>query len=209
MRKILIIVLSFMLIPNVVFAEECETTDDTWCVGQSCLTNLQSSYNLWSTSGNTGKACIKVIAKRNGNTKTYLSGKNPTNNYLCSNGTTVNSKLVYSALPDTEVDVTECQNDTCYIPEVWLMDCGTTNVGGVGGIVSGGTSNSDDEIDTDINSGSVDNDDVTTNEDGQITGTTDASDTGVETYFIVLFVMVIISYMILIVSKKRNLFKNI
>ena len=224
MKKYLLIILSFILLPVVVFAEECETTDDTWCVGQSCLSSLQTNYNTWTSSGNTGKTCIKVIAKRNGNNKTYLSGKDPQTNYTCSNGNVVTKKLVYSALSDSETNVTECQNDTCYIPEVWLMDCGTISLNGTGGNNSNNDSsnNSNNSSSNSSNSGndSVTNnnngnntgnntDDVTTNDDGQITGTTDASDTGVETYFIVLFVMVMISYLILIVSKKKNLFKNI
>jgi len=225
MKKYLLIILSFILLPVVVFAEECETTDDTWCVGQSCLSSLQTNYNTWTTTGNTGKTCIRVIAKRNGNNKTYLSGKDPQTNYTCSNGNVVTKKLVYSALSDSETNVTECQNDTCYIPEVWLMDCGTISLNGTGGNNSNNDSsnNSNNSSSNSSNSGndSVTNnnnngnntgnntDDVTTNDDGQITGTTDASDTGVETYFIVLFVMVMISYLILIVSKKKNLFKNI
>ena len=51
--------------------------------------------------------------------------------------------------------------------------------------------------------------DVSLNSQGQITGTTEASDTGVETYFIVLFVLVVLSYGVLILSKRRNFFKNI
>lgn len=205
MKKYLIILLFFIFLSLYVQAEECDTVTDEWCVGQTCLTNLQQNYNLWSTTGNTGKSCIKVIAKRNGNNKTYLSGKNPQTNYLCSNGIDVTSKLISSALSDSETDVNECKNDTCYIPEVWLMDCGTTTSSNDSG---NGVVNNNNNVNANNNSNNSNND-VTINENGQITGTTDTSETGVETYFIVLLILVILSYTILLVSKKKNLFKTI
>lgn len=208
MKKYLIVLLSFIFIPMVVFAEECEETKDPYCTGQSCLTNLQSKYNTWSSTGNTGKACINVIAVKKGNNKDYLEGKNPSTDYRCSDGSLAISKFVYSALAD-EDSAAECMNQTCYVPEVWFMDCGSSNTGSTN---TGNTSNNGVVNNGSINSGNNSgnsNGDVSTNNNGQITGTTDTSETGVETYFIVLFGLTIISYLILTVSKKKNLFKNI
>lgn len=210
MKKYLILLI-MVLFPIVANADEYCVGESPaeWCTGSSCLTNLQQTYNTWSTTGNTGKACIKVIAQRNGNSKTYLNGKNPNIDYKCANGNTPTISLVASDLPDQQVDVSECNTSTCYIPELWAVDCGdasnTSNSGNTDNSNNlNGTNNS-----TNVGSGNNNSGDVGTNSAGQITGTTDTTDTGVETYFIVLLVMVLVSYGIMLFVNKKNMFKSI
>ena len=201
MKKYLLIILSFILIPCVVLAEECDgITPDEPVKSQSELINLQREYNTWSITGNTGKTCIKVIAIQNGNSRSYMSGKNPSNNYKCTDGSQAIAKFIATSLPEEDAK-TECANGSCYIPEIWLMDCGTS--GSNGSTNTGNTNTDGTDLDNDNSN------DVSTNNNGQITGTTDSSDTGVETYFVILFIMSFVSYLILTVSKKKNLFKNI
>jgi len=209
MKKYLLVLLSFLLFPCVVFAEDCTGIENkTYCKGNSCLTSLQSEYNTWNTTGNTGTSCIKVIAQISGTTKSYLSNKNPETNYKCSDGKKASAEMVASAISNSD-EVTDCENEICYIPEIWKMVCGTsTNTSGTS---SSGTSSSSGSTSLgNNNSEDISGDeDITINDKGQQTGTTDVSDTGVETYFIVLFIMILLSYGILILSKKKNLFKSI
>lgn len=205
MKKYFIFCL-LMLFPFVVKAEDCsEISNKAYCQGSSCLTSLQSEYNTWNTTGNTGTTCIKVIAKYDGTNRTYLSGKNPEENYKCSNGKSVVAERIASALP-LEESASECSSEVCYVPEIWKMECGNSsnisNNNNSSNVSNGSNSN------LESNNSSV-SDDVSTNDKGQITGTTDASETGVFSYFIVLFLMVIVSYIVLIISKKKNIFKSI
>lgn len=200
MKKYLLFILIFMLIPTFVYADDCSgITPDEAVKGQTGLTSLQDEYNTWDSTGNNGKACIKVIAIQNGNTRNYLSGKNPSNNYKCTDGSQAIAEFIATSLPEDDAK-TECASETCYIPEIWLMDCG--------GATSSGSTNADNTQNVGNNSNN-NSEDVSTNNNGQITGTTDSSETGVETYFVVLFILSVISYLVLIVSKKNNLFKNI
>ena len=215
MKKYIFILLSFMLFPCIVLAEDCSGIENkTYCKGESCLTSLQSEYNTWNTTGNTGTSCIKVIAQISGTTKSYLNNKDPETNYKCSDGSKASTEMVASAIPNSD-EVTDCEDQICYVPEIWKMDCGsstnTSNSGNSSGTsssgnTSSGTSNGNSN---NISSDSSNNDEISTNDKGQQTGTTDVSDTGVETYFIVLFVMIIVSYGILFFSKKKDLFKSI
>lgn len=207
MKKYLLVIISFMLIPCMVFAEDCSGIENkAYCKGDRCLTSLQSEYNTWSTTDNKGTSCIKVIAKISGTTKSYLSNKDPEINYKCSDGSKASSEMVASAISNPN-EVTDCDDQVCYVPEIWKMICGTsTNVSNSDN--NSGTSNSTNS-DNNNSEDSSDNNNISTNDKGQQTGTTDVSDTGVETYFIVLFVLIILSYGILILSKKKDLFKSI
>jgi len=116
--------------------------------------------------------------------------------------------MVASAIPNPD-EVTDCKEQTCYVPEIWKMDCGSSANNSNSGTSTGSSTGSSTNTGTSSSDDLSNSNDVTTNNQGQITGTTNASDTGVETYFIVLFVMVIISYGILFISKKKNMFKSI
>lgn len=215
MKKYIFILLSFMLFPCIVLAEDCKDVGyDDDCKGPDCLISLQSEYNTWSTTGNTGTSCIKVIAQISGTTKSYLSNKDPKINYKCSDGSKATAEMIGSAIPNSD-EVTDCEDQICYVPEIWKMDCGsstnTSNSGNSSGTSSSGNTSSGTSTgnSNNISSDSSNNVEISTNDKGQQTGTTDVSDTGVETYFIVLFVMIIVSYGILFFSKKKDLFKSI
>ena len=176
------------MFPCMVKADETcsnETFNIQYCNGSTCLNDLQKTYNTWNSIGNIGKACIKVIAQSNGVNKSYFDGKNPNTDYKCANGNTPLMVLKASGVFDLKNLGSECQNTTCYIPELWAMDCG----------------NNISTLDSDNS--------ISINTNGQVTGTTEVKDTGVETYFIVLFIMIIVSYGILLFTKQKNVFKSI
>lgn len=78
--------------------------------------------------------------------------------------------------------------------------------------LNGGNKNDGNENDGNINNGSNDdiNNDVTDkNDDYSSADTTDPSKTGVETYYVVLGVIVALTYSIMYLIKKYNLFKKI
>lgn len=227
MKKYFILLICVIMFPMIVSADEtcANETPAEWCSGSTCLSNLQETYNTWNSTGNTGKACLKVISQRKGNNTSYLSGRDPNTDYQCSNGNVPTIKFIASALSSQETNVAECENSTCYVPELWAVDCGTdTSTGGDNSSNSGSSSGSDSGNSSSGNSGSSSSDsvssnnssgsnsssdDVETNSKGQITGTTDTSNTGVETYFAVLVIMVALSYGILLVVNKKNIFKSI
>ena len=130
MKKYLLLILISIIFPSIVFADEncIGETPLQWCQGSTCLLDLQKTYNTWNSNNNTGKACLKVIAQRTGNNKTYINGKNPNTDYKCANGNVPTIQLIASSLPDQENNVSECQSNTCYIPELWAVDCGDSNI---------------------------------------------------------------------------------
>lgn len=177
-----------------------------------CLNNLQQSYNKWNSSeSHSGTACLKVIAQYvcSGGTyqsKSYLSGYDPNTNYSCASGYVATRKL-YNAAVYSE-DVTGSCTSTLYVPELWEINCGSTG-GNVSNNDVNNNGNTNDNTNNNNTNNNSSNSNNNTNEDGQITGTTDPSNTGVETYFIVLLIMVLVSYIVLFISKKKNLFKSI
>lgn len=198
MKRFLFILLSLILFPNVVLAEsnDCVTgigESMNYCTGGNCFNSW--GYNDWDVGPHSGNACIEVVAVyecKNGKfqSKSFISGYNPNEDYVCSTGS-VNAMLVVSKADELEGN--DC-DATIYVPELWNVSC------------LGNTSNLGESTSTNNNSSK---DNVFTNSEGQITGTTDAKDTGVETYFIVLISLAIVAYIILGISKKKNLFKNI
>ena len=225
MKKYFVSLIILLIFPIIVKAESCSGISETYCEksNSSCLSGLQNNgYNKWSTSGNTGETCIKVIAERNGTTTTYLSGMNPKSNYKCSDGSVATATRIASALPSEETSAT----GNYYVPELWKVVCPTSSSGnnsgsntGNNGSNSGNTNNSGttttptttrSSSSGSSNNGTTNNGNGTsTNSNGQITGTTESKDTGVKTYFIVLFLMAGVAYLVLVVFKKKNLFKNI
>ena len=200
MKKYLLILIILLFVPFIVLAEEtCQNISyGEYCKSSNatCLTSLQQEYNVWQTVGNTGVSCIKVISQINGNTRSYLNGRNPENDYKCSDGTKAKAEKIASAIP-REDEVTDCNDATCYVPEIWKMSCAAT------------TGNNDGPTGSNNSNNNGENENVSVNSNGQITGTTDTSETGVETYFIVLFIMFVLSYLVLTLTKRYNLFKNI
>ena len=189
----------FLLIPKIVLADQyCSNEQvDNYCTGDECLSSLQANYNTWNATDNTGRSCIKVIAQRNGNDKTYFEGKNPATDYKCADGTEPTAELVLGALSDQDVIAT---SQVIYIPELWTVSCGDSDVATL----------STPEITTQPTTtvttiGTT----VATNDSGQIVGTTTTAETGVETYFLVLFALCCFSYLIFVISKKITLFKKI
>ncbi len=228
MKRFLILVfVSFITLPLVVFAEDCPSTiTDQYCKGDSCLNDLKGKgYNNWSNIGNTGNVCLRVIVKRGASSSSvsYLDSYNPYNDFTCSDGSKPTVRAISTLLSNQQDNVTDCSGGDCYVPEYWQMYCGNSsgdgasnntnngNAGDNGNATNNGINNSGNDTDSNgnVNDGTNSNDDLSTNKDGQITGTSESPDTGVETYFIVLVVLVLISYVILVITKKKNLFKNI
>lgn len=218
-RILLIIVLSLFLVPFVVRAEACGSLNDYMCTGSesTCKSKL-SGYNTWSKSGISGTVCLKVLTKRSNssNSSTFLSGYDP-NNVTCADGSTPQVTF-RNANPARENELDECSDGNCFVPELWEVTCGGTNTsaGNSSGNYSSGDSSSGNS--SEVNSGNSNgytnsnnetNGGDSTNSDGQITGTKDSPETGIRTYFVVLVSLAVVSYVILLISKRKNLFKNI
>jgi len=216
MKKYIILFVISLILPVTVFADEtCDNvTYDKYCKGNTCLQNLQKNYNTWQNTNNSGKQCIKVIAQIKNTTKTYLNGKNPEKDYKCNDGSIALSELKGTPISNPE-EVTDCATEICYVPEIWQMDCGnisSNNQPDNGSSSQEPSVESESNLNNESNNGNNSNitdEENNTNEEGQITGTTETEDTGVETYFLVLVIMILIATLILQISKKKNLFKNI
>jgi len=127
---------------------------------------------------------------------------------FCSNS---ESYLRYSTptspIADYRVKYSESVNDTMYWSEVYTVACVTDNSGE--NIVdlnnSGNIDNNNDNISGDGGDAIIDDG----NSDYNSSSTEESPETGVETYYIILGLIAIISYGFMVVAKKYNLFKKI
>ena len=199
-------------------AETCTGVENaTTCsiLDADCVDNLKRNYNNWNKNDyHTGTACVKVIAQhicrnKKYESKTYITGFDPNTQYVCANGYVANKKIVNTAADERDVVSQSC-DATLYVPELWEIKCSDETSAGDSSTNNNNTSNSNGNSDNQLGNSLMDeNNDGNTNDKGQITGTTETKDTGVETYFIVLLIMVLISYLVLMFSKKKNLFEKI
>lgn len=138
----------------------------------------------------------------------------------CTNGET---KIQYNPTPTVSVagdyksgsSYTETSDLTAYWNEGYQVTCtssstGSNIVGLESSTTSSSTSSSSSSNSTSSGSSTGSNTSSSTSNQNYSSSTTETSpETGVETYYIVLGIVAILSYIIMVVVKRYNLFKNI
>ena len=213
--NVVLIVISMFMININVYAANAGSSD----AGTTLYNELKSNYDKNKSS--LSKTSI------NGSGMITLYGYSSCNGSSCS----INYMGVSSKVEEALAKAVTCSNGEKYInyqntgtggatdfmednkaklngDAYWSVDyqvtCTTTNTGS-SNVELSNTSNSSTGSDSDTTIGST----TTTNTNYNTSTTTNNENTGVNTYFVVLGLVAIISYIFMLCVKKYNLFKNI
>jgi len=225
---ILIIVIAILLFNNNVYAASVTVAKE----GSSNYSNFASSFNSGIPSFTVSQALQEIVVygksvcSASGCSYQYQGVGSPSIRDLlksavrCSGGeNNIEFVLAASAGEDYKQASNTSENGTIYWQEAYSVRCVSSSTGRDNVITLDSTSGSSSGIQSGTSSGT---------QSGTLSGTqsgtssgsstdsqyssstsTSSPNTGVETYYIVLGIVAIVSYVFMIFAKKYNLFKNI
>lgn len=230
-KKLLIIVICFLCLNINVFAATdgisgttsiTESQRDASSENKSKWNELESNYKKGIITENiTGTKYVLLYGKSvcNGSscTNTYANSSSYTfkdvlsRSIKCSNG---EKNINYQYIGGGKI-TTSSENTTAYWTEEYKVECTSTESGetviklnnDTNSSNSNSSSSSDDNSSN--NSTTTDKTTQTNNSNYNSSSTVNNEKTGINTYFIVLALVAVISYIFMLCVKKYNLFKNI